>query len=82
MAVSDPWVSEVASIVNTMVRPLVADGGRFDIERCDSSTRQVVVRASMADCDACAMSNEDLSRLLTEAVQRKDPDAQVTVVDA
>lgn len=81
MALSDPWVSEVSSIVTTMVRPLVVDGGRFDIEHCDSGTRQIVVRASMGDCDACAMSNEDLEQLLTEAVQRKDPEARVTVVD-
>ena len=63
-----------------MVQPLAADGGRFQIESCDPDTREVVVRASMADCDACAMSEEDLARLLEEAVQRNDPQARVSVI--
>jgi Fe-S cluster biogenesis protein NfuA len=63
-----------------MVQPLVADGGRFQIESCDPDSKEVVVRASMADCEACAMSEEDLAQLLEEAVQRNDPEARVSVI--
>jgi hypothetical protein len=63
-----------------MVQPLVADGGRFQVESCDPDTKEIVVRASMADCEACTMSEEDLARLLEEAVQRNDPSARVSVV--
>jgi Fe-S cluster biogenesis protein NfuA len=74
------WRAHVESIVRAMVQPLVADGGRFVIETCDPSTKQIVVRASMADCEECTMSDEALAQLLEEAVQRTDPDAQLSVV--
>jgi Fe-S cluster biogenesis protein NfuA len=73
------WQARVESIVQTMVRPLVQDGGKFRIESCDPATREIVVRASMADCEACTMSEDDLASLLEEAVQRSDPHARVTV---
>lgn len=76
------WRAQVESIIRTMVHPLVADGGRFDVESCDPDTREIVVRSSMADCEACAMSEEDLERLLEEAVQRRDSRAKVSVVAA
>jgi len=74
------WRAQVESIVRTMLQPLVADGGRFRVESCDPTTRQIVVWASMADCESCRMSDEDLARLLEEAVQRTDPDARLSVV--
>jgi Fe-S cluster biogenesis protein NfuA len=74
------WRAQVESIVRTMVRPLVADGGRFRVESCDPTTKQIVVRASMSDCESCTMSDEDLAQLLEEAVQRTDPDARLFVV--
>jgi Fe-S cluster biogenesis protein NfuA len=74
------WRIQIESVVRAMVQPLVADGGRFRIESCDPETRQVVVRAAMADCESCAMSEDDLARLLEEAVQRQDPDAHVSVL--
>jgi Fe-S cluster biogenesis protein NfuA len=74
------WQSRVESIVRTMVQPLVADGGRFEIESCDPSTKQVVVRASFADCETCVMSDDDLARLLEEAVRRADHDTRLSVV--
>jgi hypothetical protein len=64
-----------------MVQPLVADGGRFRVESCNPDTKEIVVRASMADCEACTMSGEDLARLLEEAVQRNDPNARVSVIN-
>jgi Fe-S cluster biogenesis protein NfuA len=79
---SSAWRAQVESIVRTMVQPLVMDGGRFQIESCDPTTKQIVVRASMADCDACSMSDEDLARLLEEAVQRADAEARVSVVSS
>jgi len=72
----------VESIVRTMVQPLVMDGGRFQIESCDPTTKRIVVRASMADCEACTMSDDDLASLLTEAVQRTDPEARLSVVSS
>jgi Fe-S cluster biogenesis protein NfuA len=74
------WRSQVESIVRAMVQPLVADGGRFHIESCDPESKEVIVRASLAECEACTMSEEDLARLLEEAVQRNDPQARVSVV--
>jgi Fe-S cluster biogenesis protein NfuA len=74
------WQAQVESIVRTMVQPLIADGGRFRIESCDPTTRQIVVRASMADCPSCTMNDDDLARLLEEAVRRTDPLATLTVV--
>jgi Fe-S cluster biogenesis protein NfuA len=74
------WRSQVESIVRTMVQPLIADGGRFRIESCDPDSKEVVVRASMADCEACAMSEEDLAQLLEEAVRRTDPQTKVSVI--
>jgi Fe-S cluster biogenesis protein NfuA len=74
------WRAQVESVVRAMVQPLVADGGRFQIETCDPETKEVVVRASMANCEACTMSEEDLGRLLEEAVQRNDPQARVSVI--
>ena len=74
------WRAQVESVVRAMVQPLVADGGRFQIETCDPDTKEVVVRASMADCEACAMSEEDLGRLLEEALRRNDPRATVSVI--
>lgn len=74
------WRAQVESIVRTMVQPLVMDGGRFTIESCDPAAKQIVVRASMADCEACTMTNEDLASLLEEAVQRTDPEARLSVV--
>jgi Fe-S cluster biogenesis protein NfuA len=55
------WRAQVESIVRTMVQPLVMDGGRFRVESCDPASKQVVVQASMADCQDCTMTNEDLS---------------------
>lgn len=75
------WQAQVQSVVRTMVQPLVADGGKFRIESCDSDTREIVVRASMANCASCAMSDEDLASLLEEAVQRSDPKAKVSVIN-
>ena len=74
------WRARVESIVRTMVQPMVVDGGRFHIETCDPTTKQIVVRASMANCEACTMSDDDLARLLEEAVQRTDPEARLSVV--
>jgi hypothetical protein len=74
------WRTQVESIVRAMVAPLVADGGRFHIDSCDPDSKEIVVRASLADCEACTMSEEDLARLLEEAVQRNDPDARVSVI--
>jgi Fe-S cluster biogenesis protein NfuA len=74
------WRAQVQSIVRAMVQPLVADGGRFSIESCDPDSKEVVVRASLADCEACAMTEEDLARLLEEAIQRNDPQARVSVI--
>jgi Fe-S cluster biogenesis protein NfuA len=74
------WRAQVESIVRTMVQPLVVDGGRFQIESCDPTTKQIVVQASLANCEACTMTDDDLARLLEEAVQRTDPEAKLTVV--
>jgi hypothetical protein len=74
------WQSKMQSIVRSMVQPLVADGGRFEIETCDPDSKRIVVRAAMADCKECAMSEDDLSWLLEEAVQRSDPEASVSVI--
>jgi Fe-S cluster biogenesis protein NfuA len=76
------WQAQVESIVRTMVQPLTRDGGRFRIESCDPTTKQIVVRASMADCEACTMSDDELARLLEEAVQRTDPQARLSVVSS
>jgi Fe-S cluster biogenesis protein NfuA len=76
----DGWRAQVESIVRTMVQPLVMDGGRFQVESCDPATKQIVVRASMADCEACTMTDDDLASLLEEAVQRREPQARLTVV--
>ena len=75
------WRSQVESVVQSMVQPLVADGGRFRVESCDPGTKEIVVRAWMADCEACAMSEADLAQLLEEAVQRRDPEAKVSVLN-
>ncbi len=77
---SNVWRSQVEAIVRAIVQPLVTDGGRFRVEACDPDSKTVVVRASMADCEACAMSEDDLARLLEEAVRRSDPEARVSVV--
>jgi Fe-S cluster biogenesis protein NfuA len=77
---SNVWRSQVESIVRAIVQPLVADGGRFRVEACDSDSKAIVVRASMAACEACAMSEEDLATLLEEAVRRSDPEARVSVI--
>ena len=74
------WRSQVESIVRTMVQPLTLDGGRFQIELCDPASRQIIVRASMSNCQTCTMSDEDLAQLLEEAVQRTDPEVRVSVV--
>jgi Fe-S cluster biogenesis protein NfuA len=74
------WQAQVQSVVRSMVQPLVADGGSFSIESCDPATREIVIRASMSKCDGCAMSEEDLARLIEEAVKRNDPRAKVSVV--
>lgn len=77
---NNAWRSQMESIVRAMVQPLVVDGGRFRIELCDPDTKKIVVHASMADCEACTMSEDDLAQLLEEAVQRNDPQAKVSVV--
>jgi Fe-S cluster biogenesis protein NfuA len=74
------WRTQVESIVRTMVQPLTLDGGQFRIESCDPATRQIVVWASISNCEGCAMSDDDLARLLEEAVRRRDPEARLTVV--
>ena len=79
---SNTWTSSISTIVQTMLRPLTVDGGQFDITGCNPETHEIVVRAAMTNCEACAMNTDDLARLLQEAVQRTDPKARVTVVDA
>lgn len=78
---ADGWRVQMESIVRTMVQPLVADGGRFQIESCDPTTKEIMVRASMAECEACQMSDDDLAELLQEAVQRTDPQARVRITN-
>ena len=75
------WQAQVESIVRQMLRPLVADGGRFRIESSDPTTKQIVVQPSIADCEACTMTDDDLARLLEEAVRRIDPDIRLSVVE-
>lgn len=79
MTADRAWQRQVESVVRSMVRPLVTDGGRFEVVSCDDVTRQVVVAADMGACEACAMSDADLARLLEEAIGRSSPGVTVTV---
>lgn len=74
------WQARVQSVVNSMVQPLVADGASFRITSCDSDTKEIVIRASMSDCESCAMSDADLALLIEEAIQRNNLQASVSVV--
>jgi hypothetical protein len=77
----DAWRAKAESIVRTVVRPMEADGARYALDE-GPGAKQLVVRASNGDCADCVMENDDLARLLQEAVNRVDPDVVVTVVDA
>jgi Fe-S cluster biogenesis protein NfuA len=77
------WEARVRSVIGTLVRPLVTDGGVFAVRSCDPVARSVVVQADFGSCEACAMSEEDLASLLTEGVRRAvDPASSVEVVAA
>ena len=76
----DPmWRKQVVPVIRSMVQPLVTDGGRFDIVFSDEESRTVVVQADMGSCSVCVMSNDDLARLLQEAIERTSPGVKVTV---
>ena len=75
------WEVRARALIQTLVRPLVADGGTFDVETCDPQAHRVVLRARFAECDACAMTAADLATLLSEGLHRSlDPAAVVDVV--
>lgn len=78
---TDPiWEKSVRSVIEAMARPLVASGSRVWIESCDAAADRVAVRAEhAADCEACVMSDQDLARLLQEALRRTHHDIVVTV---
>lgn len=76
------WRAQAESIVRVMVQPLEQDGGRYTIEPATDDRKHLVVRADNGDCADCVMEDDDLARLLQEAVQRIDPDVTVSVVPA
>ena len=77
---SQAWQAQAESIARVMVRPLEQDGGRYTFESADGGDKHLVVRAFTGDCADCVMEDDDLARLLQEAIQRVDPDVTVSVV--
>ncbi len=75
---SEAWQAQAESIARVMVRPLEQDGGRYTF--ASGGGKHLVVTAFTGDCADCVMEDDDLARLLQEAIHRVDPDVTVSVV--
>lgn len=74
----DDWSLRASQLIRTMIQPLTKDGGHYAVIDTDPETHTVTVGADPGDCEACAMTDDDLAALLQEGAQRS-VDSRTTV---
>ena len=64
------WRMRVREAADLVLGPLITDGGVFHYDEIDYASRRLSVSYSLAVCDACAISHEDLAAILDEGLRQ------------
>lgn len=70
MKIDELWRMRVREAADLVLAPLIIDGAVFHYDSIDYPSRRLSVSYSLAVCDMCAISHEDLAAILDEGLRR------------